>query len=57
MTEQTQPDLLSTQKHRMAWIGRELKEHSVPTSLPWTGLPTTKSGSRSVSPGPHPTRP
>jgi len=34
----------------MAWFGRDLKEHPVPISLPWEGLPTTKSGTRSGCP-------
>jgi len=29
--------------HRMAWIGRDLKNHPVPPSLPWAGLPPTRS--------------
>ena len=28
----------------MTWVGRDLKDHLVPTPLPWAGLPTTKSG-------------
>mgnify|MGYP001852198097 CR=1 FL=1 len=27
----------------MAWVGRKLKDHPVPTLLPWAGLPDTKS--------------
>ena len=43
--------------HRMAWVGRDLKDHLVPNLLPHTGLPTTKSGASAVCPGPHPTWP
>jgi len=46
-----------TQNHRMAWLGMGLKDHVVPTSLQWAGLPTTKPDTRSGSSGPHPTRP
>ena len=28
----------------MAWVGRDLKNHLVPTPLPWAELPGTKSG-------------
>jgi len=35
----------------MAWFGRNLKDHRAPTSLPWTGLPPTRSGCQE----PHPT--
>ena len=27
----------------MTWVGRDLKDHQVPTSLPQAGLPTTRS--------------
>ena len=39
----------------MAWVGRDLNGHLVPTFLPQAGLPPTKSGTRSACPGPHPT--
>lgn len=35
----------------MAWIGRDIKDHLVPTRLLWTELPTTKSGTKSVCSG------
>jgi len=34
----------------MTWVGRDLKDPPVPTPLPWAGLPTTKSGTRSGCP-------
>lgn len=43
--------------HRMAQVGRDSKDHEIPTSLPRTGLPTAGSSIRSVCPGPHPTWP
>jgi len=33
--------------HRMAWIGRDSKDHQVPTPLPQAGSPTSRSGTRS----------
>ena len=30
----------------MDWVGRDLKGQLVPISLPWAGLPTTKSGTK-----------
>ena len=38
---------LQSQNHRMAWLGRDCKDHQVPTPLLWTGLPATRSGTRS----------
>lgn len=35
----------------MPWTRRDLKDHSVPISLPWAGLWPTRRG----CPGPHPT--
>jgi len=37
--------------HRMAWVGRDLKDHAVPSFPPWAGLPPTRPG----CPEPHPT--
>ena len=37
----------------MAWVGRDLKDHLVPTSLPWAGMPLTRLG----CPKPYPTWP
>jgi len=28
----------------MVYIGRDLKDHLVPTPLPWAGIPPTRSG-------------
>jgi len=30
--------------HRMVWVGRDLKDHLVPSPLPWTGTPFTRPG-------------
>ena len=45
--------------HRIGiiWIGRDLKDHQVPTPLPQAGLLITRSSTRSDCPGPHPTWP
>lgn len=40
--------------HRVVWVGWDLKDLLVPLLLLWTGLPTTKSCTRSRWPGPHP---
>ena len=40
--------------HRMTWVGRDLKDHKVPTPLPKVGLQTARSSTRSDCPGPHP---
>ena len=29
------------QNHRTVWLGTDLKDHLVPTSLPWAGIPMT----------------
>lgn len=39
--------------HRMNWVGRDLRYHLVPTTLPFSGTPPTRSG----CPGPHPAWP
>jgi len=36
--------LIELQDLRMVWVGRHLKDHLVPTPLPWTGTPSTTSG-------------
>jgi len=41
----------------MAWVGRDLKYHQVPTPLPQAGSPTSISNTRPGYPGPHPTWP
>jgi len=28
----------------MVWVGRDLKDHLVPTPLPWAGAPSTRPG-------------
>jgi len=35
----------------MVWIGRDLKNHLVPTPLPWSGIPSARPGCSK----PHPT--
>jgi len=35
----------------MAQVGRDLKDHPLPTPLPWAGMAPTRSG----WPQPHPT--
>jgi len=37
----------------MVWIGRDLKDHLVPTLLPWAGTPSTRPGCSDL----HPTWP
>jgi len=37
----------------MVWVGRDLKDHLVPTPLPWAGTPSTRPGCSK----PHPTWP
>lgn len=36
--------MIVSQNHRMIWDGRDIKDHAVPTPLPWTGMPPTSSG-------------
>jgi len=43
-----------TQNHRMAWVGRDLKDHEPPTRLPQAGPPTSTCNTRPGCPGPHP---
>lgn len=49
--------LIESQNHRMIWIGKDVKDHLVPSSLWWAGLPTTRLSSRSGCPGLHLTWP
>jgi len=42
-----------SQNHRMVWVGRDLKDHLVPTPLPWAETPSTKPRCSK----PHPTSP
>ena len=44
---------ITEQNHRAVWGGRDLKDHLVPTSLPWAGTPATRPG----CPKPHPAWP
>jgi len=37
----------------MVWVGSKLRDHLVPTPLPWARTPTTRSGCSK----PHPTWP
>jgi len=37
----------------MAWFGRGIKDHQVPTCLPQAGSPTSRSGTRPVCLGTH----
>jgi len=39
--------------HRMAGIGRDLKDHRVPAALPQAGLPAARSTTKSDCPGPY----
>jgi len=41
------------QNHRMVWVGRDLKDHLIPTPLPWAGTSSTRPG----CPKPHPAWP
>ena len=43
--------------HRMAWVGRDLKDHESPTPLPQAGPLTSTCNTRPGCPGPHPTWP
>lgn len=43
--------ILKTQDHRVVWVEKDIKNHLVPTALPWPGTPSTKRG----YPGPLPT--
>jgi len=45
------------QNHRMARVGRDLKDHEAPTAPPQAGPPTSIFNSRAGCPGPHPTWP
>jgi len=45
------------QNHRMVWVGRDPKDHQVPTPLPQAWPPASRSGTRPGCPGLHPTWP
>ena len=45
------------QLHRMASVGRDLKDHQAPTPLLQAGPPTSIFNTRPGCPGPHPTWP
>ena len=47
--------IIESKNYRMAWVGRDFKEHLVPKALLWAGLPAAKSGTRLCFPGLHPT--
>jgi len=47
----------SSKNHRMAWVGRDLKDRESPTPLPKAGPPTSPFNTRPGCPGPHPTWP
>jgi len=44
---------MELQNHRKVWVGRDLKDHLLPTPLPWAGTPCTRPGCSE----PHPTWP
>ena len=41
------------QNHRMAWVGRDLKDHEYPMLPLQTGLPASTSNTRPYCPGPY----
>jgi len=45
------------QNHRMAQVGRDLKDHEAPTPPPQAGPPISPFSTRPGCPGPHPTWP
>ena len=47
----------STKNHRMAWVGRDLKDHKAPTPPLQAGPPTSTFKTSPGCPGPHPTWP
>lgn len=34
--------MVESQDHRMTWVGRDFKDHLVPTPLPRAGEPSTR---------------
>ena len=44
----------TTQNHRMAWVGRDLKDHASPIPVSQAGPPTFTFNTRPGCPGPHP---
>ena len=48
---------ISSQNHRMAWVGRDLKGHESPTPRSQAGPPTSTFHTSPGCPGPHPTWP
>jgi len=36
-------EFIESYNHRTVWLGRNLKDHLVPTLLPWAGTPSTRS--------------
>ena len=49
------PVKIRTKNHRMAWVGRDSKDHQVPALLPQSGCLMSRSGTRKDCPGLHPT--
>jgi len=45
--------VIESRSHRVVWVGRDLKDHLIPTPLPWAGTPSTRPGCSE----PHPTWP
>jgi len=37
-------DITESWNHRIVWVGRDLKDHLVPTPLPWAGTAYTRPG-------------
>uniref|UniRef100_A0A669QM54 Chromodomain helicase DNA binding protein 6 n=1 Tax=Phasianus colchicus TaxID=9054 RepID=A0A669QM54_PHACC len=46
--------ITESQNHRIARVGRDLKDHESPTPLPHAGPPTIPPNARPDCPGPHP---
>jgi len=44
-------EIIESQNCRMVWVGRELIDYVVPTSLPWAGTPSVRPDFSK----PHPT--
>jgi len=45
--------IIASQNHRMVWVGKDLKDHLVPTPLPGAGTSSTRPGCSEF----HPTWP
>jgi len=55
-TALAQISLGESQNYRMAWVGRDLKDHESPTPLPHEGPTTTPLNTRTRCPWPQPIR-